>query len=138
MKKTRVFFMTLLVAITLFGFSGTSLAFELSDITAKPVQFFKYIVQKIGFGDDDEEKAQKAEAVETPSDKQSSADIPYYYINDTESVYLDLYPADLIIPLSSEWGTDKYEWLYYHEKISYNYENKEWYFRIGSRAGKSY
>lgn len=62
MKKTKVFFMALLVAITLFGFSGTSLAFNLSDITGKPAQFVRYVAKWLGFGGKEEKKAAQTES----------------------------------------------------------------------------
>ena len=136
MKKTKVFFMTLLIAIVLLGFSGKSLAFDLSNITSKPVELFKYIAQKLGFSDNDEEATQTVKPSKTLTVKQTNTEIPYQPESDAESFYLELYPDDIIFPVFSGEVPGVYGWRDYNDKININYRSEDWYLRIGSRTGE--
>ena len=135
MKKTKIFFMTLLVAIILFGFSGTSQAFDLSKITAKPAEFVKYISKKLGFGDSDEKKVKKAEPAEDLTIKYP-AEPPYNPENTTESFDLDLSTIESPMSAVTDGFGKSYGWQYYNENINFIYGSEDWYFRIGSRTGE--
>ncbi len=105
MKKTKGFFMTLFVAITLFGFTETSLAFDLSYITERPIQFIKYMTKWLGFGDDDNkplttESDNKPQALEE-SDEEVNHSGDNWYLKDGSGAD-DIYaPVDL--QGSSDW-----------------------------------
>lgn len=133
MKKTKVFFMTLLVCITLIGFSGTSLAFDLSTITEKPVKFAKYIAKKLGFGDDDEEKTPKAEPANDLT-IQESTELTDNSENKTKPIYYNLSEIDISSPLASDEFGKANSWQGYREKSNLTY-GEDWYFKIDSRAG---
>ncbi len=133
MKKAKYFFIALLAAVNLLGFAGTSLAFDLSKIYEKPVEFAKYVAQKLGFGDDEEE--QKVKPDETLTVKES-ADFPYSPESNTEFFDLDLYTIDPSMPLFNDELRNIYGWQNYNEEINYNYGSEGWYFRMGSRTGE--
>ena len=135
MKKTKVFFMVLLVTITLLGFSGTSQAFDLSKITSKPVEWGKYIAKKLGFGDSDEKDTPKAEPEKALTVKEITDSLNYPE-NQTESLDVDIDAADLTMsPVGDEFRRT-YGWQGYSEKTNYIYGSEDWYFRIGSRTGE--
>lgn len=54
MKKANLFFMKLLVIITLLSFSGTSSAYDLPKWASKPVQWARHVAQWFGYDDKDE------------------------------------------------------------------------------------
>ena len=136
MKKAKIFFMTLLVAVNLLGFSGTSHAFDLSKITAKPVELYKYIVQKLGFGDDEEEE-QKAKPSEIITVKESE-NASYYPERKRESIDTGFYAFGASMPLFSDESGNTLGWKTYNEETSYNFGSEDWYLRVGSRAGEIY
>lgn len=63
MKKTKVFFMKLLIGIVLLGFSGTSSAYDLSKWTSKPVEWAKQVAQWLGYEDKDDKRPVTVSAV---------------------------------------------------------------------------
>ena len=136
MKKSKLFFMTLFIAIILFGASNTSLAFDLSSITEKPAEFFKYIAHKLGFGDSDDEKLQGTEPSKEPTVNQLTQVIPYNPENDIDLFYPEFYRADYSMPFFYDGFTGSYGWYDYNEKINFNYVNKDRYFKIGTGTGQ--
>jgi hypothetical protein len=131
-KRAKAFFIALFVAIILLGFSGTSLAFDLSKIASKPVEFVKYVAKKIGFGDGEEEKVSKDEAGKA----FTVEDPPYNSNRVAETFYSDLYKIDFNRPVFHDDLNQFYGWQGNDEKVNFSYSSEDWYFRIGSRTGE--
>ena len=116
MKKTKALFMAMIIAITLLGFSGTSMAFDMSKITAKPVEFVKYIAKKLGFGDSDEEKPKETKparelAVKEPAEATYNSDI--------NNVSFNYNAIDLNPSVSADGFSEAYGLQNDSEKIKY-------------------
>ncbi len=140
MKKTKVFFMTLLVAITLFGFSGTSLAFNLSDITGKPAQFVRYVAKWLGFGDKEDKKSAQTEPASKVLPIKENDETAYNSENKPEPA--DLYSRNINATpgfnnkyvYSSNKGLNQAYFLYGRQ--NFNLAGDDWHFSIGSETGK--
>ncbi|MGD9160237.1 MAG: hypothetical protein PVG39_17610 [Desulfobacteraceae bacterium] len=133
MKKTKVFFMAMIIAINLLGFSGTSLAFDMSKITSKPVEFAKYIAKKLGFGDSDEEKPRETKPAQELAVKESTVST---FAPDSNTVFFNYNVNDLNKSVFADGFSSNYELQEYNEEINYYYSNEDWYFRIDSRTGE--
>lgn len=133
MKKTKVFFIAMLIAINLLGFSGTSLAFDMSKITSKPVEFAKYIAKKLGFGDSDEEKSKEIKPAQELAVKEPAEST---YNPDSNTVSLNYNAIDLNRSVFADGFSETYGLQNDSEKINYYYGDEDWYFRIGSRTGE--
>ena len=146
MKKTKVFFMTMLVAVSLLCFSGTSFAFDLSKITSKPVEWVKYAAKRLGFGDSDKKKKPEAEPEHKTVAVKESAESAYIPESNSESTDLDPYEIDFESPFFDDDINNKAfaEGLipYYYLRgmqgsgagVNYKYIDEDWYFRLNSSS----
>ena len=133
MKKTKALFMAMIIAITLLGFSGTSLAFDMSKITSKPVELVKYIAKKLGFGDSDKEKPKETKPAQKLTVKEPAEST---YNSDSNNVSFNYNAIDLNRSVSADGFSEAYGLQNDSEKINYYYGNEGWHFRIDSRTGE--
>ena len=145
MKKSKRFFMTLLVALILLGFSGTSSAFDLSSITDKPVEFVKYVAKKLGFGDDDDIKSTDSEPENKTLAANETVESPYTSENksklyDSLNTGFDdeIFNAEYL--KSSNDGLAQafslYGWQYLGDEANFNLVGENWNFRVVSKSGE--
>ena len=139
MKKTKVFFMALLVTITLLGFCSTSMAFDLSSITQKPIEFVRYIAEKLGFGDDNKKKAPDSETDnKVLADKESTGILPDAQTNSSDSNNPDSnfnsrFVNGRYANSSGEGLTQSYflnNRQFDNEGINYKFSGEDWHFNV--------